>query len=216
MRRPRVMIVGAAVATASGSAWGDVLYQSTFESGPVDPVWSANTHFEQLVPFTRYIGRYSGEESVVLALPAPAAAALGPGQSYLYTLTFDFYALDSWDGYEPNFGPDWFRVYANGSIVFDETFANVHNLQSFRPPDVGPAPMGYAAAPDSIYRDIAVPFQAPGATTLSLKFRGQVLQGMADESWGIDNVRVAYQVVPAPGPLALLGLAGLVVARRRR
>ncbi|MFM9996237.1 MAG: hypothetical protein ACKVU4_10605 [Phycisphaerales bacterium] len=221
MARPSARILASAATifalAVGGGARADVIYQNTFESGPVEPVWSAGTTFDQLGPFSRYIGRYSNESSVTLTLPAPSPAALGPGESYLYTLTFDLYVIDSWDGYDTGFGPDWFRVHANGTTVFDETFANMHTLQSFRPPDVGPIPMGYhPTAPDSIYRDIAVSFGLPGASTLSLKFGGHLLQGMSDESWGLDNVRVASQVIPTPGAIALLGLAGLTLVSRRR
>lgn len=207
----------AAAAWSAGAARADVIYQNTFETGSVEPVWSAGTTFDQLGPFSRYIGRYSNAASVTLTLPAPSPGALGPGESYLYTLTFDLYAIDSWDGDDTNFGPDWFRVHANGVTVFDETIANMHTLQSFRPPDVGPIQLGYhPTAPDSIYRDVAVSFEAPGAASLSLKFGANLMQGISDESWGLDNVRVESQIIPTPGAIALLGLAGLTLVRRRR
>ncbi len=212
--RPIALLFTVAVAAVPVSA--DVIYQTDFENG-AGPQWNGNVVVTELAAFTRYLGRYSGTDMAGLAGPAAPVSLLGPGESFLYTVTFDLYAIDSWDGSEPTQGPDAMRVYVNGTKFFDETIANQHTLQSFRPPDIGPIQLGYHQFfPDSIYRGIEVPFTAPGATSLSIKFWGNVLQGMGDESWGIDNVSVSYSVVPAPGAAALLGLAGLAALRRRR
>ena len=42
------------------------------------------------------------------------------------------------------------------------------------------------------------------------------LQDINDESWGLDNVSVATNAVPAPGALALAGVGLGLLARRRR
>lgn len=220
---PALLLVAGAPARAEV-----ILYQNTFESGVVGPYWSASAHIESHAAFSKYVGRYAANESVVLSPPVPPAEgtiAVPPGgttsggEYRLYTLTFDFYAIDSWDGSATNNGPDWYKIWVNGRRIFAETFANTHPSQTFRAPDVGPTNLGYNAAwPDSIYRQIRVDFTLlAGETTMAIRFAGENLQELNDESWGIDNIKVAYQVVPTPATTALgvLGL-GLASGRRRR
>jgi hypothetical protein len=66
---------------------------------------------------------------------------------------------------------------------------------------------------DSTYR-LGFDFQqwSPDLT-FTISTSGQF--GLADESWGIDNVSIT-SVVPTPGSVAMLGLGGLMAARRRR
>jgi hypothetical protein len=140
----------------------------------------------------------------------------------LYSLEFDLYTIDSWDG-EGRYGPDVFEVRANGATMFHETFSNGLKPQSFRPPDVGPEHLGYGSTwKDSIYRDIRVDFTIPeGSQNVSVTFVGIGLQGLIDESWGIDNIGLSYEVrygpIPAPATLgaAAAGLALFGRARRR-
>ncbi len=216
LSRLQIVMLAAGLAAAAAGADATQLYSNNFETGFPESAWSSNALLTQSTPFTKFMGRYSMTDSVTLTLNAPSAAALQPGQSYQYNVKFDLYIIDSWDGYEPTYGEDRFMVYTNGTQIFNETFANQHNMQSFRAPDVGPAPMDFNSYSDSIYRGISLNFGAPGASTLSIKFRGQVMQGLTDESWGIDNVHVSYQIVPAPAGAAALGLAGLFMSRRRR
>jgi hypothetical protein len=199
-----------------GVARADVIYQSDFETGSPGPMWSSLQRIDQAPAFTRFLGRYSEDEGVALNF-APPVSGLQPGQYFRYTATFDLYIIDSWDGDDTVNGPDRFIVSENTHILFNETFANQHPYQSFRPPDVGPAHMGFNPNyKDSIYRGISVTFTGQPTEQIKLKFKGEVMQGMNDESWGIDNVLVTYQIVPAPGSAALLGLGGLLMLRRRR
>jgi uncharacterized protein (TIGR03382 family) len=135
----------------------------------------------------------------------------------LYTVTFDFYCIDSWDGDNILHGTDHFRVSANGQVILDETFANQDGAtQSFRAPDVGPVELGFNTNfRDSIYRRISRDFTVPMGEQIRLTWADGGLQGMNDESWGIDNVDVTYRVVPAPG-VAGVALAGLSLLGRRR
>ena len=220
-------------------------YHDDFEHDRPRSEWSPNLRFDQARPFSRFAGRY-GNEGLELTITRPdglggggsggggsggggsggggsggGAGGGGSGSSPdqgQFVLTFDFYPIDSWDGSLTLFGPDHFRVMANNEVLFMETFANGPLMQTFdRSPDVGPAPLGFATQwTDSIYRDITIPFEFDADGRVVFEFRGIGLQQLSDESWGIDNVRVSFEPVPAPGSLALLGVAGLIGARRRR
>ncbi|MBK7404023.1 MAG: hypothetical protein IPJ41_05190 [Phycisphaerales bacterium] len=143
----------------------------------------------------------------------------GGGQSNLYTVSFDFYAIDSWDGDGPNYGPDLFEVRINNNLLFHETFSNGDKPQSFRAPDIGPAPLGYSANwDDSIYRNIALTLELPSDTPkLFITWVGSGLQGVLDESWGIDNLKITRSqgLIPAPATLTPAAALLLLGARRR-
>jgi len=214
----------------AGAVHAYVLYSNTFENAAPGPEW-ANGHYSAAPAFSQFMGRYGGIDSTTLSLTPlqPPSVPTGDGGGgggggggpsyYLYTVVFDFYPIDSWDGTTTANAPDLFEVKINGNILFNEPFSNhsISTLQNFRGPDVGPAQLGFGPDADSIYRNIAVNFTVdPAATLIQIKFRGSLNSPITDESWGIDNVRVNYTLVPSPGSSALLLLGGLIAARRRR
>jgi len=215
---PALALVGAAVLPVAARA--DVFYSNDFESGVIGPGWSTNAHLDTAAPLTHFMGRYSENtpqilnNSVSLTLPRPTDDNGNPGVAP-YTLIFDFYAIDSWHGDDPTQGPDRFAVIINSVVQFDYTFSNTSATQTYRPPDVGPTQLGFGAAPDSIYRDIRIDFDVGSAPNIIIKWRSDGLTGVNNESWGIDNVRLIHNA-PAPGSLALLGLGGAILGRRRR
>jgi hypothetical protein len=221
-------VLAAAPLIVNSPAAADTLWYSTDFESAIGPEWSVSTA-TSAAPFTRFLGRFSGTQSATLTIPAVPPPLLGGGSStggsspggaggsgMPYLLLFDFYCIDSWDGYA-NMGPDRLVVFINDVSHFDYTFSNQHEYYSYpHPPTVGPDFLGFTAAfRDSIYRDIAIPFDPGAVSQITIRWYGEVLQGMSDESWGIDNVRVLHNPVPTPGSLALLALSGVVVARRR-
>lgn len=211
---PALLLLATAPALAQTTVFTD-----SFQGGSVQSQWSPNTTINMANEnvFSWYNGRYSGQ---TIRLNLPGAPAAGQGQQNLYTLKFDFLALDSWDGDDAVYGPDRFIVNANGASIFSETFSNWGGSQSFRAPDIGPTMLGADTRyPDSIYRNISVPFTVGNGQAVELTFRSTANQGMSDESWGIDNIKVSYSVVPAPAAFAVpafAGLTGLLRAGRRR
>ena len=232
----------AATSSASLAQTSTLLYQNTFESRSLGTCWSAGTllNWEERPNFTTFNGRYSGG-STTLTFPQPTllgprAGSSGPGggsggggggggcggggePTVISSVTFDLYAIDSWDGSNSRFGPDRFRVAANGQSLLDTTLVNHEaQLQDFRAPDVGPVHLGFNQGwADSIYRAVTLEFTLPDAASPILNtWSDGGLQGMVDESWGIDNVEVSYRAVPAPGALAGLLLGLLAAGRRRR
>jgi len=138
--------------------------------------------------------------------------------SYIFTLSFDLYILDSWDGNEATYGIDKLLVRANNALIFNQSFSNqAGNPQSFAgTPTQSGSNLGFHYFNDSIYRNIAINFTIPAGQPLTLLFTDTLAQSLEDESWGIDNINVSYSVVPTPGTAALAGFSALFAARRRR
>ncbi|MGB9603441.1 MAG: hypothetical protein ACPMAG_11685, partial [Limisphaerales bacterium] len=152
-------------------------YYTDFESG-VFSEWSGLA-IDNSYPgiFTRFAGR-NGNNSISLAL-----TNLNVGQNY--TLAFDFYALDSWDG-----GSDYFNVFVNGNQVFHYSFNNVGGNQSYPGSPAQFGSFGFNTGyNDAIYRYITVSFTA-STNSATITFQGQNLESIDNESWGIDNVAV--------------------------
>lgn len=209
-------IAGLTLCGLAGTAGADVvLFQDNFEGAAPSPKWSSNTIVTRDSAFTYFNGRNFNGMTSTLTLTAPPAPA--PGTSYEFTLRFDLYIIDSWDGDDIGAGPDRFQVNLNGASIFNHSFANQHDLYDYRAPDVGPTHLGFNSAfKDSIYRGITLPFNPGTANPIVFSFHDTTTQGVNDESWGIDNVTVSYRTVPAPGSLAMLSLAGFATTRRRR
>jgi len=168
-------------ASSSGAA---VPYAADFEKG-ISLEWAVPLlNSAETLGFSSFSGRFGNSvQSLTLT-------NLVPGQSY--TLGFDFYAIDTWDGGTS----DYFNVAVNGRQVFHETFANYNgeppnSAQTYSGrPDEGRANYGFAPSyVDAIYRNLEITFTASNAVT-TLSFSGQNLQDISDESWGVDNVSV--------------------------
>jgi hypothetical protein len=209
------------LAPSAGAQTVRTLYENSFEARDLGGVWTSTTKLMVLpAPFTTFNGNYSNG-STRLTIPAatrPASTPGGPALYNLYTVTFDLLVLDSWDGNEPTYGIDRIKVLVNSIEKFNQTFSNhAGGSQSFGSPTIGGTNLGFGAWPDAIYRSVSVSFADPGTSTLAITWQDGGLQGITDESWGIDNVKVTYQVVPSPASAScLLGGAGLLARRRRR
>ena len=215
----RLLAAASAVAGLASASHAALFYSNNFESGTNFAEWSSNQQFTTATNFSRFMGRYTNS-GVTLTVPQPARPnndAPGPGGTTQLLLRFHLYVLDSWDGSDTTHGPDSFGIRVNNTLVFNETFANQHTYQSYdRDPDVGRAQLGFDQRwDDSIYY-MAIPFDT-AAPTISVQFFAYGLLGaVADESWGIDNVRLSVVSVPAPGAAGLGLVAGGFLLRRRR
>lgn len=232
----------ASISLLAGAAVGEeILYENNFQNGPLGSEWSGSSERVWESNFTWFNGRHTNQRSI-LTLEAVQLGGTwddtnddgeadwndgdgdggdgddgGGPRRVVYTLEFDFYAIDSWDGNDRNFGPDTFQVLLGGREIFAETFSNNHGNQSFREPDRGREHLGFSPAwKDSIYRDITVQFELPEeSATFTLGFRGIGLQSVYDESWGIDNVKVGFEIIPAPAGLSAMAGMFLLAGRRR-
>lgn len=220
-----------ALAAFAGSATANqVVYFNDFE-GSTFTNWSNTSKGVTPVGARGFLGEF-GNETVMLPLENL------PGHSSI-TLSFDLYLIRSWDGniLTPGVGPDIWSVGMDhgleGEHVFlGTTFSNQpssHNRAQAYPNAYGDgdSPM-YAGAMEVnslgyIHREFSLSSvyhmeftMDHSGSNADFWFRAQGLQHLADESWGLDNVRVSVNGVPAPGALALLGLGGVVMGRRRR
>jgi hypothetical protein len=191
------------------------LYADDFSSGAgggithggLAPSWSTST--TDVAPSGRYgtfLGQF-GNESVDLRIEGL------PPQSRV-DLMVKFFAINSWDGDNDEWGPDIWKVeeVTNGLLLLESTFSNEDNdpawnqsyhktqaplnsvnskLFTARTDSIEQNTLGYVfngVPADSIYR-IDLSFLHSGEY-LVLRFTGQNLQDITDESWGLDDIVV--------------------------
>lgn len=216
-----IFALGSLIAVSQAHAF---TYFNDFES-PVGGEWSstATTTFGT----TNVLGRLSNG-TVQLTL-----TGLSVGDTA--TIKFDFFALDSWDGAA---GPDRFVFDVDGVTKLDSTFSNVgFNSQNY-PDAYGGGTYAYQTGaddkdlgnggtlPNGYYGNSVYKFGGPGSnagfsavatsSTMVLNFTASGLQGIGDESWALDNVRVDTNSVPEPASLLAISLGLATLARRRK
>lgn len=211
--------------TGASSEWSNVLLDTTPTGRP-------------------FLGRFLNQDTTRLSLGTNSVICPNglPGHNSV-TVSFDLYIIHSWDG--ALYGCDeWMLSVDGGPVLLDTSFSNPFHGTAYNPQnypgsyggDLYPAHTGAAEVNtlgywnvhptdfgDSVYHlaftfphaanAVSLSFRANGYTGLTLS--GGVMEGLDDESWGIDNVQVAV-TVPEPATLALLTLGGLLLARRRR
>lgn len=158
----------------------------TFE-GSVGAEWSPTT-VQTNATLGKFAGRYRG---------SPLRLALNTTIGQTYSLTFDLYAIDSWDGNaNDGTGPDNLVVSANGTTILSHTFNFEWQSYGQSYPYVYDQFGAYgwnSTWKDGVYRCVQAVFTATSPTT-TLSFFGQLAdesnQGFNDESFGIDNVSV--------------------------
>jgi len=174
-----------------------------------------------------FLGRFCND-TVTLSLND-----LTPGS---YRLAFDFYGIGTWDGSNLP-GPDWFIVNSGSTELIRTTFAigrtdvpsgvqlypsiggvGTAALSPGRTGAIENNTLGYISLGiyprDAVWR-LETDFEVTGSAH-SLSFRAANLQGIDDESWGLDNVTVTRNI-PAPGALAtVFGALAVSNLRRRR
>ena len=110
-----------------------VLYANDFQAGEASG-WSVNgmasgVSYSQ-VPnlasgYGRFFGEYGAGDAVGFSYKNSAL------QNSRVTLSFSFFAIRSWDGDDPLWGKDFFKVIANSSVLLDKTFSNGWATQTF-------------------------------------------------------------------------------------
>jgi hypothetical protein len=211
------------------------VYFNDFQ-GAVGSEWShatiASAPNPDYVGTRLFLGEF-GNDTVSLSLTGLQEHATATVSFSLYLMrSWDGNAANVVNG-DP-LGPDrWKLSVAGGPTLLDTTFSNGNPAgQAFAPSPFSSGCTGYNLslpsgtynpltgasecyslgytfnneAMDSVYN---LSFVIPhSASSLTFNFQGLGLQSLADESWGLDNVRVETAVVPLPGALGLM-LAGI-------
>lgn len=252
MKKTLFLVISLIVVFTTASAQA---YLEDFESGIAGSEWSTNPGSVPIVPVstigrlntmgdsgsgsteTNAIGPFSGngagggaDTSLLLGL-----TGLGSGTN-LITLTFDFYAVDSWDGTgtTPTLGPDQFGVSSDGGSSWleewelgtNELLSQTAGGNNYSAEIIQLWGVGNWNRTDKLFENMTVSFMHTG-DSLDLTFKGWLLQGLGDESWLLDNVSVtssgmgggsSSSPVPEPSTVFLLGsgLLGLVGFKRKK
>ena len=98
------------------------------------------------------------------------------------------------------FGAEFRIAVAPSSVSADGTHAQVEvpdNVETglVHVTRVATEDMGFGTGADAIHRNIAVQFTSTG-TSAEILFQDSGLEGLANESWGLDNVRLARATTP--------------------
>jgi len=176
-----------ATATVHVVAATNILYQ--FETG-IPAEW-APAPSDTAPKGQKFLGQFGNSDSTTLTL-----TDLSPHKTL--EITFDAYFIRSWDGDD---GPDSFKVLVDGVEQFNHTFANFGTFtQNY--PVAGSATatsateknsLGYkyeddTPINDTVYRIVlTIPHTAK---TVTIRFAGTLDEGIDNESWGLDNVRI--------------------------
>lgn len=141
------------------------------------------------------------------------------------SVSFLLAVIDSWDSTNGSVSPDLWRIEIGDDFYFETTFAITSGSVNYSNSTAGiyeaAGNLGWSGYGEKAY-DFGLETQLQNIPhtgddlTIRIYAYGNGWQGGADESWGIDNLGVSVNNIPAPGAAALLGVAGLVTGRRRR
>jgi hypothetical protein len=216
-----VVLMSIAAITANGA----VIYSNDFE-GFVGSEWSSTSTDITPANSRAFLGQFAGDDAVSLSLNnLPVHNSV--------TVSFDLFVIQSWDGADSDYGPDVWRLSADGGpILLNTTFSNTgedgHQQSypgSYSDGGVYDAytgaaeinTLGYEFYGDSVYR-LSFTFNHVD-NLLKLNFAGIGLQDVSDESWGLDNVTVAVggaAAIPEPSTIAIFTGIGLFLLCHHR
>ena len=182
-----------------------IIYSNDFEN-EVGSKWSSTNRDTTPVGDRNFLGQFCND-TVALTLND-----LSPHTEV--TVSFDLFVICSWDGNHPMLGPDiWDLSVTDGQTLLHTTFSNIKKNPVDHPqtyPDNYPdgnnhspcagaievGSLGYTHFGDSVYH-LSYTF-SHNAPSVQLSFSASGLQGLADESWGLDNVKIRINETSSP------------------
>ena len=197
---PAPRLASTPVPTPADDFSGPIFFADDFEGGAAGDWSNVTTNTAHTNNLTEFLGNFGSDTVSLTLIRLPTHSEV--------QLRFDLYLLDSWDGDGtncPGCGPDYFLVGHGAGLrnLLFETFGTNQSYSATRP-EPSRCQLGFNSAYcDAIYRNINNGFYFPHkGDSLNLNFSAMGLQALSDESWGIDNVRIALILEPAVPPTA--------------
>lgn len=158
-----------------------VSYACDFEASTTAPSEWTSTTTNTSSSLTRFSGPHANNTLGLRLRTTPDAE---------YTLIFDVYLHNTWDGAHASYGPDRFCVAVDGEQQFAATYARPSYGFPFDWPDWPErwSTSQYSTV-EGVYRRVVVDFTASSSISF-ISFYTSAMQGWSDEGWSIDNVRV--------------------------
>lgn len=216
MSKAMFLAASAAAAAIASSASADVIAQWTFESsvpttagphaaeGGLLAASSFATGFHATsTTYSNPVGNGSAESF--------SSNGWSVGDYYQFTTSSTGYdsITIKWDQTRSGTGPSAFALFASA-----DSFATSTLLSTYTVDEVTWSSGTYQ--PGSSFAPVAAGAGFANQATLSFRLVAQAAPGASGGTNRIDNIVIEGTAVPAPASAALVGLAGLVAARRRR
>jgi len=215
---------------ATGMAQAAVpVYTNDFQTA-AGAEWS-NTTISITPSGRKFLGEF-GKDDVTLTLG-------GLGAHSSVTLEFDLFVIQSWDGNNTPWGPDFWSVQVTGGPIL--TLATFSNQVGSMQQNLLPIPSGLLLPQTGATEKGTLGYTSTGGTppvgtqdsvyhfshtfldtasSVQFDFYGAHLQVLSDEGWGLDNVKVSVAAVPEGETWAMMlvgvGLVGYQLRRRTR
>jgi hypothetical protein len=202
---PAVLLAGSAAGQPAEGDKRAVVYSSNFEQ-TVGAEWSSRKTGVTPKAGRRFLGPFANDQVSLTLKGLPRHACV--------CVSFGLFVMMTWDGGDLRDPDIWNLRVKGGPKLIHCTFATARGEQGAQTfPDNLPGPLhpgrtgaaekltlGYAWSGrplDAVYR--LRPVFAHTGRELTLVFSGSALQEVADESWGLDNLKV--ELLSGPQPL---------------
>ncbi|HLO39438.1 MAG TPA: hypothetical protein VK176_00330 [Phycisphaerales bacterium] len=192
-------LIGLTAATASADRL--VVFTDDFESTDARPHWKG-AKIDSADGLGRFAGRLTDRPVDLTLTPPPENQSKGGRVTYY--MRFDLFTLDGWTGKTADGKDMRFEVKVGERVMFSHSLASLGGEGTFRKASIGPEPIAFGAAVDSVYRGVVIAFQLNADENLDVQFRALGLESSDFEgvksalggsststpSWGIDNVEI--------------------------